>query len=58
MDDINYRGGAHFATFNVANYLAQLNLDVDIFSPVIVSNETRKYLSEDVNVVNKTATRV
>lgn len=53
MDDINYRGGAHFATFNVANYLAQLRLDVDIFSPVVVSDETKQYLSENVNFVKK-----
>lgn len=53
MDDINYRGGAHFATFNVANYLVGRGLEVDIFSPVVASDETKQYLSKDISFVKK-----
>ena len=48
MDDINYRGGAHFVTFNIANTWCENDIKVSIFSPVKVNKETLRYLNKSV----------
>ena len=53
MDDINYRGGAHFVTFNIANTWCENNIKVSIFSPVKVNKETLKYLNKRVEILEK-----
>ncbi len=53
MDDINYRGGAHFATFNIANYLCLVGNRVDIFTPVEINADTIEYLSEKIKILKE-----
>ena len=53
MDDINYRGGAHFATFKMANYLAETGMGVFIYSPHEILKETQKYLSSQITICNE-----
>ena len=49
MDDINYRGGAHFATFKIANFLSRQGNEIHIYSPNAANKETLNYL--DTNVI-------
>ena len=53
MDDINYRGGAHFVTFNIANTWCENDIKVSIFSPVKVNKETLRYLNKRVEFLKK-----
>ena len=53
MDDINYRGGAHFVTFNIANTWCENDIKVSIFSPVKVNKETLRYLNKRVEILEK-----
>lgn len=53
MDDINYRGGAHFVTFNIANTWCENDIKVSIFSPVKVNKETLRYLNKMVEILEK-----
>lgn len=55
MDDINYRGGAHFVTFSIANFLVENGVKVGIYSPAKVNEETRKYLDASVEFVTQEA---
>lgn len=50
MDDINYRGGAHFATFKIANFLSQQGNDIHIYSPKKATEETLNYLDTRVRL--------
>lgn len=52
MDDINYAGGAHYATFSIANYLHQIGHQVSIYSPVKASDVTRERLCDGVMIEN------
>lgn len=51
MDDINYRGGAHFVTFEIANVWCEHDLDVAIFSRVEANQETLRYLNEKIKLL-------
>lgn len=53
MDDINYRGGAHFVTFNIANTWCENEINVSIFSPVKANKETLSYLNERIEILEK-----
>lgn len=52
MDDINYKGGAHFATFRIANFLSENN-SVVIYSPVVVHYNTTLELNKSITITNE-----
>lgn len=49
MDDINYRGGAHFVTFNICNLLKENGNDVSIYSLTKPNQETYQYLTDGIH---------
>ncbi len=53
MDDINYKGGAHFVTFNIANYLYSAGNKVYIYSPYEADADTKKYILEEITILNE-----
>jgi len=53
MDDVNYRGGAHYATFKIANFLASVGNYVNIYSPFKVTMETKYNLDSNVGFLDK-----
>lgn len=54
MDDINYKGGGHFATFAIANHLVEAGYAVTIFSPIHASMDARERISKRVRIVERT----
>ncbi len=53
MDNINYRSGAHFATFKIANFLSEQEHEVHIYSPKTAVRETLDYLNSKVVLDSK-----
>lgn len=53
MDDINYAGGAHYATFHIANYLCQEGHCVSIYSPKQASSTAKALLHESITFLKK-----
>ena len=49
MDDINYRGGAHFVTFTICNLLKENGNDVSIYSLTKPNQETYQYLTDGIH---------
>ena len=52
MDDINYMGGGHFATFKLANYLCKSH-DVSIYSPCKVERVTKTRICSAVTLLRQ-----
>lgn len=50
MDDITYGGGAHFATFHIANILSAAGHQVSIYSPIAATPKVRQLLSPAVSL--------
>ena len=53
VDNINYKGGGHFATFKNANYLCSRGHDVVMYSPVKAESDTESLLLPDVSFTQK-----
>lgn len=53
MDDVNYKGGAHFATFQIINYLCSMQLEVHLYSPEKCTKETKCIINRKVIFENK-----
>lgn len=53
VDNINYKGGGHFATFKNANYLSSRGHDVVMYSPVKAKSDTKSLLLPDVSFTQK-----
>ena len=53
IDDINYKGGAHFATFKIANFLNKMGNQVSIYSPNKLQQETKGYIDSEIVILSK-----
>lgn len=53
FDDVNYKGGGHFATFKSANYLCSRGHKVILYSPTKVENSTKSLLFPEITVTDK-----
>lgn len=53
IDDINYKGGAHFATFKIANFLNKMGNQVSIYSPNKLQPETKGYIDSEIVILSK-----
>ncbi len=53
FDDVNYKGGGHFATFKNANYLCSRGHKVILYSPTKVENSTKSLLFPEITVTGK-----
>lgn len=53
IDDINYKGGAHFATFKIANFLNKVGNQVSIYSPNKLQPETKGYIDSEIVILPK-----
>lgn len=50
VDNINYKGGGHFATFKIANYLCSCGHRVILYSPVKAEASVRAELADGIVV--------
>ena len=50
VDNINYKGGGHFATFKIANYLCSCGHGVILYSPVKAEASVRAELADGIVV--------
>ena len=53
VDNINYKGGGHFATFKNANYLCSRGHKVILYSPTKAENSTKSLLFPEITVTDK-----
>ena len=55
VDNINYKGGGHFATFKIANYLCISGHTVILYSPVKVEKSVYAYVAKGVQITQTEA---
>lgn len=53
IDNINYNGGAHFATFKIANYLCSSGHTVILYSPVKAGEPVHAHIADGVQITQK-----
>lgn len=55
IDNINYKGGGHFATFKIANHLCSRGHRVTLYSPVKAEAPVRAQIAGGIRITQKAA---
>ena len=53
IDDINYKGGAHFATFKIANYLCRRGHTVTLYSPAEAEKSVCDHITGGIQITKE-----